>query len=363
MPRFREISIEDLGSLVFPRGQPVKLRQCVHPSAVVDVPAVAFGYGASADMGALRYQAGEVWRWRLGGVLVHGPYGVLTVDDHVITDSLLHVPFTDEGYSREGGLVQIPPAKVRHRIGRGLHAASGNFGNYYHWMLDIVPKLQLRPFSAEDFPGTILLPPAGLSCQHETAQLLLRHGHRVTHLRSGEAIHVDRLDFLPNMTGAGHAPHPCLAQFFDSVAAAFGPLASGGGRRIYVSRQHATNRRLLNEAAVIALLAESGYEVVDTAAMPMAEQIAMFAQATHIVAPHGAGLANIMFCAPGTRLCELQMDRYMNLCFRKLAALRGLVYGCVVGEADAQSHDMAWEHGMEWSVDLKRVKDALGHMS
>ena len=39
--------------------------------------------------------------------------------------------------------------------------------------------------------------------------------------------------------------------------------------------------------------------------MKFSEQVDLFCNAEHIVGLHGAGLANIVFCQPGTRVIEL----------------------------------------------------------
>ena len=45
-----------------------------------------------------------------------------------------------------------------------------------------------------------------------------------------------------------------------------------------------------------------------------------------VVAPHGAGLTNIVWAAPGTVLLEFMPRRHANPCFMDLAAQAGLVY-------------------------------------
>jgi hypothetical protein len=40
--------------------------------------------------------------------------------------------------------------------------------------------------------------------------------------------------------------------------------------------------------------------------MTIKEQMKTFAEATHIVAAHGAGLVNLLWCNPGTKVIEIQ---------------------------------------------------------
>ena len=75
-------------------------------------------------------------------------------------------------------------------------------------------------------------------------------------------------------------------------------------RKIYVSRQGSLTRSVLNHDQL--LLALKGWETVSLETMSIAEQIKIFSQASHILAPHGAGLVNLIWCRTGTKVTELQ---------------------------------------------------------
>jgi hypothetical protein len=79
-------------------------------------------------------------------------------------------------------------------------------------------------------------------------------------------------------------------------------------RKIVVLRPGAKTRRLTNSEEL--LLALKGWETVVLEKMTIREQMKTFAEATHIVAAHGAGLVNLLWCNPGTKVIEIQ-DRKM----------------------------------------------------
>ena len=79
-------------------------------------------------------------------------------------------------------------------------------------------------------------------------------------------------------------------------------------RKIVVLRPGAKTRRLTNSEEL--LLALKGWETVVLEKMTIREQIKTFAEATHIVAAHGAGLVNLLWCSAGTKIIEIQ-DRKM----------------------------------------------------
>jgi capsular polysaccharide biosynthesis protein len=51
-----------------------------------------------------------------------------------------------------------------------------------------------------------------------------------------------------------------------------------------------------------------------------------------VVGAHGAGLANLLFCTPGTKVLELFAPRCVNLCYWVISNHAGLNYHYLLGE-------------------------------
>ena len=81
-------------------------------------------------------------------------------------------------------------------------------------------------------------------------------------------------------------------------------------RKIFVSRDDAPARRLANAEEVF--MALNGWEQVTLSAMSIQEQIKTFAEASHVISPHGAGLVNIMFSHPGTQVIEIAQKELLS---------------------------------------------------
>ena len=75
--------------------------------------------------------------------------------------------------------------------------------------------------------------------------------------------------------------------------------------RIYITRQKAKYRKVVNEDEVIQLLTRYGFTVVDFDDLSFWEQVAQMQVAKYVVAVHGAGVANIVFANPQTKILEL----------------------------------------------------------
>jgi len=82
-------------------------------------------------------------------------------------------------------------------------------------------------------------------------------------------------------------------------------------------------RQILNHDAVFAFLktARPDLDWVCFDSLPFSETVNLFAQASLIVAPHGAGLTNMVFSGPGTQILECMPVENPNLCYWHLSEL------------------------------------------
>ena len=87
--------------------------------------------------------------------------------------------------------------------------------------------------------------------------------------------------------------------------------------KVYISRSKANGRRIANEDELVQSLADRGFAMYCLEDMSLDEQIALFSQAKLIVAPHGAGLTNMLWARNATIL-EL-FGAYWNPSFLTLA--------------------------------------------
>jgi capsular polysaccharide biosynthesis protein len=102
------------------------------------------------------------------------------------------------------------------------------------------------------------------------------------------------------------------------------------------------------------LVRDFGVEPVVLSVLTLDEQITLMRNARVVIGPHGAGLANVAFCSPGTVLYELLPDHYINPCVNQLAQLRGLHYWGDVHASETNSG--LWRHHTPWTVDIASVE-------
>jgi hypothetical protein len=102
--------------------------------------------------------------------------------------------------------------------------------------------------------------------------------------------------------------------------------------RIYISRSDANHRRVLNEPDVLKRLQALGFVVVELEPLSFQDQVALFAHAQVVIAPHGGGLTNLIFCSPNTTVVELVSPYYIRHYYWVISRLLNLKHYFLVGE-------------------------------
>lgn len=244
-----------------------------------------------------------------------------------------------------------PPQLIE---GRTAVVASALGEGYCHWLLDELPRL----LSLEKAEGASALIAHGAAEYNRTALKLLGWAgaliepSRRGHWQSEELI----VPSLPGWTGQATARQlQLITEFAEPLQA----NATVAGEQIYVSRAKARRRRVTNEAAVVAMLANYGFVEVKLEELGWQEQVAVFRHAKIIVAPHGAGLANLAFCQRGARVIECFNRAYLNGCFWQIAALRSLDYLPLVSSGDEPLGQDPKNNRLDITVNLAQLRAAL----
>lgn len=144
----------------------------------------------------------------------------------------------------------------------------------------------------------------------------------------------------------------------DLMAAELQP-STHSPRRLYVRRSSTGARRVRNESELRRLLEDLRFTTVDLESLSFSEQVRLFANADVVVGPHGAGLANLAFCRPGTRVVELFARRFTPRCYQYLSAIAGLDYGCLIEGGDRPRKSMGRYLPDDMTVDAVALAKVL----
>jgi capsular polysaccharide biosynthesis protein len=199
--------------------------------------------------------------------------------------------------------------------------------NYSHWLFDVLPKFHLIERSGISVRSVAV--DQRMAFQKQTLELLRFPAELIpldedTHLTS-ERLIVPAMAIWPRNFPAWACRF--LRETFLPVAT---PPA-GVGRRLFVSRRGG-GRVITNEASLLERLMEAGFSMIRAEDLSFREQVAAFAGAEMIVAPHGAGLTNIVFCRPGAAIIEIFNPAFFHVAFWVLANQLGLQHRYFMGE-------------------------------
>ncbi|BCH52899.1 glycosyltransferase family 61 protein [Agrobacterium vitis] len=310
----------------------------------------------------LGYRSPEITFRRLGESFVLGWCGAIKSKNFGdIKDTLYGVypDIVDELVPKNAKISQIEGISP-------LVIGNGWYKNYYHWTFQAIGCLLIYKRHRDD--GNILLAMPRLNGWRNEALSLTGFSGQVLEMDSHHVLHVDDC-ITSNLTGGdfAHAPHPAVMAEFEALAACV-TIERRFSRKIYVSRLDAGDvRRVVNEKAVCTLLESRGFEIITPGELSVKEQVVAFRDAEIIVAPHGAGLANLVYCQPGvkTRVIELFQARCVNACYARICQAKGLDYTAIVNpdrpgqNADGTAKEVKVRNDMWQIVDLALLEKVL----
>lgn len=227
--------------------------------------------------------------------------------------------------------------------------------SYHHWMLDLLPRLDVLDRAGATFDH-VLVPPLRPFHRETLERAGIEGDALVVHGRS--AYHALERLVLPSLPGQyGQAPLVVC----DYLRRLYADEVSSRreDRRLFISRSDDKRRRLLNEDQLLAALESLGFEAVSMAGRTVAEQAELFASAEAVVGPHGGALTNLVFCKEGTKVVELFGPRYTPGCYWAIAESLELSYLPLFQQDDAPHNGAQWT---DYTISPARVTAALRHL-
>jgi hypothetical protein len=234
----------------------------------------------------------------------------------------------------------------------GLSLAGPWSGGYYHWFSDYLTRLQglQRYIDLIGHEPTLIIPSDPPEWMIRSLELA-GFGHLARIEWAHDRIHINnyvvsslRKEFpIENAT-----PIPSVRAHRWLANQIKGPIQLDGTQtNIYISREKARERHVVNEAQVMELLDQRGFRKYVLEEVPFDEQVKLFSGADIVIAPHGAGLVNTIFCDDVT-IVEL-FGQYQNACYFTLAQGLGFKYCALICESQ----------GMDMKVDVDRLSNTL----
>jgi hypothetical protein len=227
----------------------------------------------------------------------------------------------------------------KYREGTALLLGAANSDNYYHWLVDSLPRWKMLQAAGWREYDHVLLHSRPCEFQDETLDWLGVPPER--RLRcSKQWVHQFERLVVPAMPFARKTVPTWVAPWLRSLR----PAPAGGPEKVYLSRRGVPGRKVANEPELLAALEPLGFTVVEPEKLSVAEQARCLGAARWIVGPHGGALANMVFAPPGACVLEFFHPQHKNRCYENLAAASGHRYANLDGEATEHSREGRLEY-------------------
>ncbi|WP_236629509.1 glycosyltransferase family 61 protein [Synechococcus sp. BS55D] len=216
--------------------------------------------------------------------------------------------------------------------------------NYYHFLIDILPKIITLHNRAKDsnfdYEEIILsdLPQYGLEllelsnikrCTIKTVRRM-GPGHAYTFAANHPLLHkqhrpaISDKERISLIKQSLRVPNQCRTNQKQKP------------KRIYIERRtsenRCNNRHVLPQSAFHHFLKNFGFSIIYPEDLSVSEQIRAFRSADVVAGVHGAGLSNLIWMQAGAKIIEIQHERGSHRYFANLAKAAGLDYQTIALE-------------------------------
>lgn len=264
------------------------------------------------------------------GARIFGKEGAAILPDDCLALDTLPAFYVARTRFDPGGLRVMRKFKMPrlHRLdGRIINLALGETQNYSHWTFQNMTRLQL--LQAAEIKADYYYIDVSQDFQRDYLKIMgipiekVIPVDRRAHIEASELTVVGGCSF-------NQVPYPdLLNEVRQKVLGNSSVLAS---RRIYISREDASYRKVYNEDEVMAYLETFGFERVIMSGRAVRDQARLLQQAAVVVGPHGANMTNVIFCQPGTYVLEVFQPEWVDSGFTAASAQVGLRYYYGLGE-------------------------------
>lgn len=204
----------------------------------------------------------------------------------------------------------------KNTIDKAIHLLKDHSNNYFHWIIENLPRLSLIKLLDKSIP---LIIDEGLPRQfYDALELFNTEKRKIIYIKRGLTYRVNKL-FYPSPLTIVHDNYGTPIFNKDSIYNVVGinelrnqilkvanPLETRTlTRRLFVSRKNSDYRQLINSKALEELLITRGFEIIFPENMSFIAQANLFSQAEIVIGQSGAGMANCIFANKQCRVIML----------------------------------------------------------
>lgn len=262
-------------------------------------------------------------------VSFHPITGTLRANGFVIRESL--------PWFYKGPHLRIRSLRRARRIPSGNQTAFNISTNYYHFLLEDLPRIILLKelFGCSKIYSAIYDLP---SFAREYLSLI-----EVEVIPVKSQLFFEEIQFVETL-GKGILPTGLSIRLLRKYLTVNGTCADLEPKDVYISRK-SSQREFFDEDQISQWLQQRGFLEVNLENMSVQEQISLMLRTRTLVGAHGAGLANIAFLPDRATVIEISDVKYANPIFQALAST-GLNYHQILVDPDESSVETKIEESL-----------------
>ncbi|MCC9166765.1 glycosyltransferase family 61 protein [Pontibacter harenae] len=252
----------------------------------------------------------------------------------------------------------VEPTKFEGTVFSLLTGGAG-INNISHWFVDVLPRLHLLKQSGlYDQVDWFLMPSLRYDYQRETLELLGIPANKL--IEGDKHIHITADRILASTAPRGnHTLVPTwLCQYIKDSFMPYADeqdvsSATEEAPYLYISRSDSSIRNVLNEKELLEALEPYGFKNVVSSKLSIIEKIKLFSQAKVVMGACGAGLINMLFCQPGTKLIEVYNEGFILEPFYDIATKTNLDHQYVIckGNKNVKTADQGMKEHVVFEID------------
>jgi hypothetical protein len=238
-------------------------------------------------------------------------------------------------------------------------AGGGAINYYYHWLFDAMPKLGLlKKLGLFDQIDYFLVPNYVDKYQKEYLDYFGIPASKVINAELEKHIEADKLYVASYVRVDDHHPKWTLDFLYNSLIKS--PEKHRRDKRIYIPRgDAAANRKVINEPELIVMLKKYDFEIHHQSELSVVDQAKLFNSASVVVGAHGAGLSNLVFCEPGTKVLEFFPDQYVRHLFYDICNKRGLKYDYLLCSSEGTATNASDGQKISLTANVDMIEEKL----
>ncbi|MGI4743439.1 MAG: glycosyltransferase family 61 protein [Janthinobacterium lividum] len=230
--------------------------------------------------------------------------------------------------------------------------------NYYHWILDTLPRLLLL---RQHYPGiaVIVLEPANDFVKVTLAALGFDN---IVPVNKKQLLRINKLILPELLSPSGHVNPIQVRLVRDELINKLGTqittTTAAPSRKVYISRARQQRRKVANQSELDELLLSHNFETIYFEELSLSQQIAVMQETAVLLSMHGANIVNLIFLGPTAKVIELVSEKLHNPAYWRLSAVFSLPY-YVLPCKTVQPEEVSWHSNTDILVDINSLENIL----